>query len=261
MPGAFASEWIKLRRRAVLLWGLGAGLLFTVLITIFQIERATRTLMPSGHGARLTIAQLSQADGLAHGLVDAGGLVGIIALCLFAGSTASEYSQRTLSNLLIREPRRWALLAGKFLALVVFIALTVWLAFLLSAVFAFLLAPGKGISTSAWTSQPGLNDLGQSYIHVVLACAGYGIFGTMVAIIVRSPGAAIGIAVAWILPAEAIITAIWSSGDRYLPGQLLSTLVSGGSSDSSYGRTLAILVIYAVLASAGTIVLFSRRDA
>ena len=30
MLGAFSSEWVKLRRRSILVWGLGGGLLFSV---------------------------------------------------------------------------------------------------------------------------------------------------------------------------------------------------------------------------------------
>jgi hypothetical protein len=36
MLGAFSSEWVKLRRRSMLLWGFGGGLLFTVFATGIQ---------------------------------------------------------------------------------------------------------------------------------------------------------------------------------------------------------------------------------
>jgi ABC-type transport system involved in multi-copper enzyme maturation permease subunit len=172
MVGAFRSEWVKLRRRAVLLWGLGGGLFFTAVATVFTIERAVRTLTPGdhGHGVRITIAELSRADGLVHGFVDSSTLIGIVALCLFAGATASEYSQGTMSNLLVRQPRRAQLLIGKYLALAAFIVIAVVLAIVLAAVLGFILAPGKGVSTSAWTTSAGLNDLVQSFLHVVLAC-------------------------------------------------------------------------------------------
>lgn len=262
MARAFSSEWIKLRRRAVLVWGLGGGLLFTVLITVFSIERAVKTIGPGahGHGFRITIAQLSRPDGLVHGFVDASTLIGIVALCLFAGATASEYSQGTLSNLLVRQPRRSRLLTGKYLALAVFIAIAVALTILVASGFAFALAPGKGVQTAAWTSSTGLNDLGQSFLHVYLACLGYGIFGMALAVLLRSPGVAIAVGVAWVIPAEAIITAIWSTGDRWLPGQLLSALAHGGTSSASYSRSLVMLVIYGGLVAAGTLAVFARRD-
>jgi ABC-2 type transport system permease protein len=263
MLGAFSSEWIKLRRRSMLLWGLGGGLLFTVLATVFTIERATKTLTPDarGHGFRVTVAQLSQPDGLVRGVVDVSNLVGIVALCLFAGAVATEYSQGTLRNLLVRQPRRMQLLTGKFLALALFIGLAVVLAIGIATGVAFALAPTKGIHTSAWTSSTGLSDLGQSILHVYLACIGYGILGTALAVVLRSPAVAIALGVAYALPGEAIINALWSNGDRWLPAQLLSALAHGGTSSVSYAHALVTLTVYAAIVATGTLVLFQRRDA
>jgi ABC-2 type transport system permease protein len=263
MLGAFSSEWIKLRRRSMLLWGLGGGLLFTVLATVFTIERATKTLIPGarGHGFRVTVAQLSQPDGLVRGVVDVSNLVGIVALCLFAGAVATEYSQGTLRNLLVRQPRRMQLLTGKFLALALFIGLAVVLAIGIATGVAFALAPAKGIHTSAWTSSTGLGDFGQSILHVYLACIGYGILGTALAVVLRSPAVAIALGVAYALPGEAIINALWSNGDRWLPAQLLSALAHGGTSSVSYAHALVTLAVYAAIVATGTLLLFQRRDA
>jgi ABC-2 type transport system permease protein len=264
MRGAFSSEWVKLRRRAMLLWGLGGGLFFALLATIFTIERAVRTpeLFNERHGIRVTFAILEQPDGLTHGIVDVSGLIGIVALCLFAGAFATEYSQGTMRNLLVREPRRARLLAGKFLALAVFIAIAVVLEIVVSSAVAFLLAPGRGIKTAAWTSGTGLADLGQATLHVYLASVGYGLLGAAVGVLLRSPGVAIGTAVAYILPGEAIIVgAIWSNGDHWLPGQLLDALAHGGNGNSSYSHALVTLAVYMAAVAAGTLWIFRRRDA
>jgi ABC-2 type transport system permease protein len=263
MMGAFSSEWIKIRRRAMLLWGLGGGLFFALLATVFTIERAVRTpvLGFRGHGFRVTFAQLEMPDGLVHGVVDVSTLIGIVALCLFAGAFASEHSQGTMRNLLVREPRRARLLCGKFLALAVFIGIAVVLEILVSGAVAFALAPGRGIATSAWTSSTGLNDLAQATLHVYLASVGYGVLGAAIGVLLRTPGAAIGMAVAYVLPGEAIIVGvIWSDGDRWLPGQLLSALAHGGNSDSSYHHALITLAVYAVVVTAAILRLFRVRD-
>ena len=122
MSGAFFSEWVKLRRRSMLVWGLGGMVFFSAIATFFTFNRAVKTLQPGfhGHGFRITVAQLSQPNGLVHGIVDVSTLFGVVALALFAGATATEYSQGTLRNLLVREPRRVRLLSGKFLALALF---------------------------------------------------------------------------------------------------------------------------------------------
>jgi ABC-2 type transport system permease protein len=259
--GAFSSEWVKLRRRSMLLWGLGGGLVFSVFATAITIERTQRSF-PPGTGARfhVTIAQLSQPDGFVHGVVTASNLIGIVALCLFAGAVASEYSQGTLRNLLVFQPRRSQLLTGKFLALGLFFGVAIVLAVAVGAGVAFALGPSKGINTSAWTTSTGLGDLGQTILHIYLASIGYAILGTALAILLRSSALAIAIGVAYALPGEAIINRLWSSGDRWLPGQLLSALAHGGTGTASYAHTLITLGIYAVGVAAAALLLFRRQD-
>jgi ABC-type transport system involved in multi-copper enzyme maturation permease subunit len=261
MVGAFSSEWVKLRRRTMLVWGLGGGLLFSLFATALTIERTQRSFS-SGAGVRfhVTIAQLSGPDGFVQGVVTASNLIGIVALCLFAGALASEYSQGTMRNLLVRQPRRTELLTGKFAALAAFFALAILLAVAVSAGVAFALGPSKGIDTAAWTSSTGLRDLGQTVLHIYLAAVGYGVLGTALAVLLRSPVLAVAIGVAYALPGEAIINRLWSNGDRWLPGQLLSALAHGGTSTASYSRALITLTIYAAVTAAGTLALFHWRD-
>jgi hypothetical protein len=95
----------------------------------------------------------------------------------------------------------------------------------------------KSIDTTAWTSNTALNDLAHSIPHGYLVSLGYGVLGTALAIMLRSPAAAIALGVAYVLPGEAIINTLWNSGDRWLPGQLLDTLAHGGTSTASYTHT------------------------
>jgi ABC-type transport system involved in multi-copper enzyme maturation permease subunit len=263
MWGAFASEWIKLRRRSMLLWGFGAGLFFPLLATILTIERATRTpQLFSGHGIHITYAVLEQPNGLVHGVTDVSGLIGIVSLCLFAAAFSIEYSQGTLRNLLVREPRRATFLAGKFAAMVSFILVVVIVSIGISVAVAFILAPGRGISTSAWTGSTGLNDLFQSVFHAWLAASFYGVFGAALGILLRSPAVSIPVAVIYFLPIEAIIVgAIWSGGANWLPAHLLNALAHGGNGDSSYYHALLMLAIYSLAIGGAIVTLFKRRDA
>ena len=162
----------------------------------------------------------------------------------------------------MREPRRVRLLSGKFLALVLFIGLVVVIAIGVSVALAFALAPGKGISTAAWTSSTGLNDMLQAVLHAFLAAVIYGVLGAALGVLLRSPAVSIPVAVAYLLPVEAIIVgAIWSGGANWLPGHLLDALAHGGNGDSSYSHALLMLVIYAAVAVGGTLALFRARDA
>jgi ABC-2 type transport system permease protein len=261
MWGAVSSEWVKLRRRSLLLWGLGGGVVVSALATAITIERA-QTMSGTNAGQRfhLTVAQLSQPDGLVHGLLTVSNLVGVVALSLFAGAVASEYSQGTLRNLLLRQPRRMQLLSGKFLALALFFGIAVVLAIGVAAGVAFALGPSKGIDTSAWTTSTGISDLGQSVLHLYMASVCYGVLGTALAVLLRSPALAITLGVVYALPGDAIISRLWDGGNQWLPGQLLSALANGGTTSVSYSRALVTLIAYAVIAAVGTLLVFRRRD-
>lgn len=260
MWGSFTSEWIKLRRRSMILWGFGAGLFFPLLATILTIERA-RNSPPYDRG-HLPIKALELPQGLVHGVTDVSSLIGIVSLCLFAAAFSIEYSQGTLRNLLVREPRRSQFLAGKFVALVSFVAVIVIVAIGISVAVAFILAPGKGISTSAWSSSAGVNDLLQATFHAWLASSLYGVFGAALGVLLRSPSVAIPVAIIYFIPIEAIIVgAIWSGGNNWLPDHLLVALAHGGNSDASYYHSLLMLALYGVATAVGVGTLFRRRDA
>ena len=57
-----------------------------------------------------------------------------------------------------------------------------------------------------------------------------------------------------------MLSTAWSTGGRWLPGQLLSTLAEGGSGTVPYGRAGLLLALYGVLAVTVSASLFIRRD-
>jgi ABC-type transport system involved in multi-copper enzyme maturation permease subunit len=117
MLRAFNSEWIKMRRRSVLIGG--ASIIFFALIFIpLGIITATSPGGRSGGGPQaLTKIALSGDQGLTTLLSRGGTLTAVIALILVASAMAAEYQQGTLRDLLVRQPARIRLLTGKFLAL------------------------------------------------------------------------------------------------------------------------------------------------
>ena len=112
---AFTSEWTKLRRRTLLLStfiGLAAA---ASLFVILLFSQAPAT----GDGGGLpSLQQLARPNGLIVGVTRATMLLGIVAFGIAAAQTASEYSLGTLRQLLVRQPRRVTLLAGKMLGVV-----------------------------------------------------------------------------------------------------------------------------------------------
>jgi ABC-2 type transport system permease protein len=258
MIGAFVSELLKLRRRGLLLGG-ALVVAFTAFFTIMAIERASNATGEQ-RGFHIRIATLEQPNGLVHGITTAGTLMGIVMLGIFAAAFGSEYTTGALRNLLVREPRRVRFLAGTYGALVVFGVCVILLACAVSIGLTLALAPSKGIDTSAWGSATGLSDTWQAVWHLMLSALGYGTIGAALAIIFRSPVIAIVIGVIWLLPIEGLLGNLWSSGQDWLPGQLLGNLTDGGSGSLSLARTSLTLVAYWVIVAVGTSALFARRD-
>jgi ABC-2 type transport system permease protein len=228
-------------------------------VTILGIERASKTVQ-QGRGLHVTIATLEQPNGLVHGIDRAGTLLGIVMLGIFAAAFGTEYSTGMLRNLLVRQPRRVEFLAGKYVALLLFGVVVLLAAAIVSIGLAFALAPSKGISTSAWTSSAGLSATWSALWHLGLSALGFGTLGAALAVIFRSPIAALAVGVAWLLPAEGLLTSVWSTGQYWLPGQLLENLASGGSSTVTIARTLVTLAAYWIVVAVGVATLFSRRD-
>jgi ABC-2 type transport system permease protein len=259
MRRSFTSEWLKLRRRGMLA-ALATVIAITGLVTFLTISRAGATGRGPGDHAFLSLAAARGAGGLALVIGRAGGLLGIVALAVFASTFATEFSQGTLRNLLVREPRRPHLLAGKYLALTSAAAGAVLLAIIVNVPVALAAAAGKAIPTTAWFTGTGLADLARTGVNLCLAIIGWGTLGTLLAVILRSPASAIGVGVAYALPLEGILSSVVHGLNRWLPGQLLDTLAAGGNATASYTAATLTLLAYGALAATLAAVLFTRRD-
>lgn len=262
MTGTFLAGWVKLRRPRLLLGTYaalaGMGALFTVLI--FMNAEAAGSQQQRGPGEATTIADLADAGGLTAGLTNAVALLGIVALCVAAAQVAGEYTQGTLRNLLVREPRRFRLLAGNWAAVTIFMIGAVLVASLAAMVAAVAIAPSQGIDTSAWTTAVGLREAAQSVGLVTLAIVGYATLGVVLGSVLRAPVPAIAFGVAWLLAIEQVLAAVIDDAGRWLPGQLLSAIASSGTDSISLTTALATAGVYLAVAAAGAAALFSRRD-
>lgn len=254
------SELVKLRRRGMyiglaLMVGLGGGV-----SPLLSIVAASRIAASKDRGPRvrliLTTASLRAPDGLGKLVSGGATLVGVVALVLFAMSFASEFSHGTLRNLLVREPHRLRLFFGKLAGMAVFVSIGVIAAAVLSVIVSYAMAPTHNIATSAWTFAP----VGAALGRVLLTTLGWGVLATTLAVIVRSPAPAIGVGVVYVLLVDPIIVAAWSTGGRWLPGQLLEAVAQGGTTQVSLLRASIVVAVYcAVLLAAGAGI-FARRD-
>jgi ABC-2 type transport system permease protein len=258
LQAAFLSEWTKLRRRSLLLFTYSALAALAALFTVLTFARAGHV----GRGGErfLTLAQLARPNGLAQGLQRATLLLGVVTLCVVSAQMAFEYSLGTLRNLLVRQPRRLLLLAGKLLALVTF-ALGAMVAAAVSAtVAAFVMAHVRGVSTAAWTSSAGWHQSGQTVGNAAIAIVAYACFGLVLGTLIRSPVAAVAIGVVYFLPVENILAAVVSNAQRWLPGQLLDAIARGGNGTASFSAALVTTVVYVVAAGVAATAVFARRD-
>jgi ABC-2 type transport system permease protein len=261
MIRAIRSQWTKLTRPTFLWSTMIASAAFAVLATVVSILSAHHPSSTGPGAEKVTTATLQHANGIVHGVGDATQFLGIVAVVVFAFSIASEYSCGTLRNLLVRQPRRLVLLGGSYLAMAAFVALAAVLDTVVTAGTSLALAPAHGIDTTAWTSGVHLlTEPLKAAANTTLAMIGYGTLGAALAIVLRSPAAAIGVGVAYLLPVEAILSGALSGLDGWLPGKVLTAVASGGTHSVGYAHALIISALYAAVAAVICVRIFRTRD-
>jgi ABC-2 type transport system permease protein len=203
---------------------------------------------------------LELPHGLSIGFSSSAGLLGLIALCIFASQTAQEYTHGTLRNLLVRQPRRLTLLLGKFLAMCFFTLISVILSAIISITLAFALSGKAKVVTSAWSTSDARIGVLHTFVNVLVSVIAYGAVGMILGLLLRSPISSISIGVAWLLVVENIIAATVKNSGKWLPGQLMNTVAAGGDFTATYSHALLVLSAYLAAGVLIASVLFRRRD-
>jgi ABC-2 type transport system permease protein len=251
---AFTSEWTKLRRPTLLL-STFLGLAFAAsLFVILMFSQAT------ANGGLVTLHQLAQPNGLVIGVARASMLLGVVAFGIAASQVASEYSLGTLRQLLVRQPRRAVLLAGKMLGTVTFLVLALCFAAVVALIVAVAAAQTRHVPTSAWFTGTGLGDLFRELGDLALATIGYSILGMALGQFVRSAVFAVIIGFAWLVAVENIITRIVPSTEQWLPGASITAVASGGAEGVDYAHGMILGAVYVVVAIIAAMTVFLRND-
>ncbi len=255
-----AADLVVLRRRALLLGTYAAVALVTVLITMLSFATAgDEESFPPGPGAQgVTLADLEAADGVLTGLTSAVGIFGVIAVCVAAAHLAGMFATGTIRNTLVRSPGRVVLVAGKTVAVSIFLLGAVAVAAVVAVATAYASAPMAGADTAAWTDS--LGDLAAGIGYVALAVVGYGVIGMALGLLIRTPIPAVAIGIGWLLPLETIMIGTVDGAERWLPGQLLSAIAAGGTDDVALGAGLTTLVAYLVVGMVAATARFVRGD-
>lgn len=261
----FLAEWRKLRRPSFFFGTLGSVIFVTGLVTSLLFLLVDAKTGNAERGNRITREMLQLSNGFTIGFDSSNGLLGLVALSVFAAQTAQEYTYGTLRNLLVRQPRRLRLLFGKYVSMISFAFLSVVVSAITAVGLAFGLAGRSKVATDAWLTSEGQTALWHSFVNVLISTIGYGTIGMILGLILRSPISSISIGTVYLLVVESIVSIAWKPAANWMPGNLLSIVATGGSPIGSenvlsYSQALLRVGIYIALASFVTAALFKRRD-
>jgi ABC-2 type transport system permease protein len=259
MTSVIRAELTKLTRRRVLIAAPVAAVAFAAVATMAVFLSA----QPAGGrapGRATTIEELASAGGATHAFATGASFIGLLVFATIIANVTGEFSQGTFRTLLMREPGRIRLLAGKMTALLLFAAVVLLGAEALTVVASTIVAPTQGVSTSQWFTLTSLGEAAGDYARSLSVVGGWALLGMALGMVVRSTPVALGIGVAWAGPFEHLFQDAWSAASRWFPGLLLEALAVGGTEDVSFGRAAALLGAYVVVAAGAAVALFARRD-
>jgi ABC-2 type transport system permease protein len=260
MIAALHAEWTRLAQRRLLLAGAILVLAFAFGGAALVLSAAAPASRTNAEALRPTIESLTAPGGGTEIFRSAAALGGTLVFIVFVGLFSVEYARGTYRTMLLHQPRRVALLAGKLGGLLAFAALA--LAALEAAMWIAgrLEASAFGVSAARWTSAGALGSAVSDYAMAMLWVTGYAVFGMTVAILVRSVAPALAIAVAWAGPLEHLVNRAWSPAREWFPGLLLEAVGEGGTGGVTATRAAVTAAAYIVVVALVTATVFSRRD-
>jgi len=264
MLPALRSELLKFRRWSVL---AGAGVMIAASAGISYLTFHQITSGATGRELTDLIAAFPTTLGLLAVVGQARSLIIAVTVIMVTANIAAEWSQGTLRNLLIREPRRLRLLAGKMGALLLFVTVSGTLTLVVSAALIISLARSQGLSTEAWTSAEAARASLAFALNELVCLAGVTILGMLVAVLTRSAGAAVGVALAYVLVPEGLVAMVWLDASKWLPVRVFNYLPGsvmpvgiGPTPPQGYVAALIVALVWMVIFIAVSAVVFRRHD-
>ena len=258
MSRIIRAELLRLGRRRTYIAMVGATLLFAVVTTLTVFSTATSVGPPIGRGTTTEI--LESHGGGTEAFAVGASFMGFLVFVTFIGLVATEFSGGTFRAMVLRDPNRRRVLAGKLTGALVLVAGAVALAEAFTFLVSRVVAPGQGIATTEWISLSGLGSGLRAYATVLAGITGWAIFGTTLAVVFRSAPLALGVGFAWAGPFENIIVDSWSTGYRLFPGQVLASVIQGGTVELGLTRAVVTALAYTGIAAAVALTVVSRRD-
>lgn len=255
------SELTRLGQRRTLLAWFGLMALFALMINAVMasvVGQAGASGLPTPGVAFPTRQELESPSGVMAGLSAASSMFGVVTLSFWAWFTAQDYSSGLIRLLVAAEPRRWRLLAGKVVALLLVTAIATTVA----AVANLMAAPmvgASGISTAAWgTDAPSI--VAQAWAHTYLSQIVWGVLGLAIAVVSRSAVVAVAIGAGYVLLVESMLKMADGVPSDWLLGSTLNAIASGGTASVSFSAALALGAAYVIVGLTLAGLVLTRRD-
>jgi ABC-2 type transport system permease protein len=275
MIASFRAESLKTRKRWAN-WILVGILLAWILVLIYLTFFLVVTLSPKSIQGPIPASVLKRRlfpENFVPSVLNAGSSIGAAILLIFGAlSTASEFGWLTVQTILIQKPTRAAVLGGKLLLLGV-ATLLVSVAMFAAAALASYVAVTLDGSSSAW---PAWDVMLKALGALVLQLAVWTAFGAFLGVAFRSSAAAIGGGLVYLFVGEALLGSLFRNTPvvkevlRFLPGinadainaAFPVTIRDTGASTQlvGAGRGVITLIVYLVLFSALSLLIFRDRD-
>ena len=262
MIATIRSELTRLRQPRLLLTWFGLMALFAILVNTIMVTFVSGggSLPPGAPGVAFpTRAEMEGPSGFMTGLAAASNMFGVVTLSIWAVVTAGDYSSGLIRLLVAAEPRRWRLLAGKAIALVIVTAAATTVATVVN-VFAVMPAAGAaGISTAAWGTDL-VSVVASAWTNLFLALCVWGVLGLVIAVLARSAAVAISIGIGYVLVVESLVKMVKDAPSDWMLGSTLRAVASGGTATVAYGTAVALALGYVTLGLVLAGIVFVRRD-
>jgi ABC-type transport system involved in multi-copper enzyme maturation permease subunit len=272
---SFRAENLKTRKRWAN-WILVGILLAWILVLTYLVLFLVVTLSPHSIQGPVPASVLKRRlfpENFVPTVLGASANIGAAILLIFGAlSTASEFGWLTVQTILIQKPTRAAVLGGKLLTLGVATLLVSVVMFAVAALASYAAVTLDG-SSSAWpTWEVMLKALGA----LILELAVWTALGAFLGIAFRSAAAAIGGGLTYVFVGETLLGGLFRNTPivkevlKFLPG------INGGAINAAFpvtirdatastqlvsaGRGVVTLLVYLVVFTALSLLIFQRRD-
>jgi ABC-type transport system involved in multi-copper enzyme maturation permease subunit len=259
MSNVIRAELQRLVRPRTAIAGLVAALAFAAISTFTVLPSAADNVVASRQGGA-TLAEVTGTGGGTEAFAVGASFVGFLVFVVFIALIAGEMSGGTFRAVLLRQPHRLQAIVGKLVGALIVAAGILAVAEVATFLLGLVVAPSSDLSTSQWWSVASLGDAGRDYLTVLAGVAGWAVFGTTLGVVLRSTPLALAVGFAWAGPFENIVVDSWSTGYRVFPGQVLGSLIRGGTVELAMGRAALTAAAYTALAAVVSLVLIARRD-